>query len=111
MEKFVDGEPWKVEWGELDKGVMDKLFSKMVNVSVFCHAVFFCLSQHLIIFCLAREIANLLNATSAWTEFRSLAVRHRSILRSNSYNCYHKLDIVMPCTIHPFIENCARSTV
>jgi hypothetical protein len=34
MEKFVDGEPWKVEWGELDKGVMDKLFSKMVSVSV-----------------------------------------------------------------------------
>ncbi|KAI8580956.1 hypothetical protein K450DRAFT_235432 [Umbelopsis ramanniana AG] len=31
MEKFVDGEPWKVEWGELDKGVMDKLFSKMVS--------------------------------------------------------------------------------
>ncbi|CAM0139729.1 unnamed protein product [Umbelopsis sp. WA50703] len=31
MEKFVDGEPWKVEWGDLDKGVVDKLFSKMVS--------------------------------------------------------------------------------
>lgn len=31
MEKFVDGEPWKVEWGDLDKGVVDKLLSKMVS--------------------------------------------------------------------------------
>lgn len=34
MEKFVDGEPWKVEWGDLDKGVVDKLLSKMVSVSI-----------------------------------------------------------------------------
>jgi hypothetical protein len=41
MEKFVDGEPWKVEWGDLDKGVMDKFFSKMVSVSTYSGSFFF----------------------------------------------------------------------
>ncbi|KAI8370484.1 uncharacterized protein BYT42DRAFT_582592 [Radiomyces spectabilis] len=32
MDSFVDGERWQVEWGELDKSVVDRLFAKVVQV-------------------------------------------------------------------------------
>ncbi|ORY94979.1 hypothetical protein BCR43DRAFT_494925 [Syncephalastrum racemosum] len=32
MEAFQDGEQWKVEWGQLDKGFMDRIFSKVIQV-------------------------------------------------------------------------------
>ncbi|KAF7720851.1 hypothetical protein EC973_005902 [Apophysomyces ossiformis] len=33
MENFENGEPWKVEWGELDKGVVDRFLSKVIQVT------------------------------------------------------------------------------
>ncbi|KAL1931350.1 hypothetical protein VTP01DRAFT_9492 [Rhizomucor pusillus] len=33
MDSFQDGEQWKVEWGELDKSMVDKIFSKVLQVS------------------------------------------------------------------------------
>lgn len=33
MENFVDGERWTVEWRENDRGVVDRFFSKVVQVS------------------------------------------------------------------------------
>lgn len=32
MDNYVDGEEWKVEWGELDKGIVDRFFSKIIQV-------------------------------------------------------------------------------
>lgn len=32
MDDFQNGEQWKVEWGELDKGLMDKIVSRFVQV-------------------------------------------------------------------------------
>ncbi|KAI9484722.1 hypothetical protein BDB00DRAFT_792634 [Zychaea mexicana] len=33
MDNFEDGEQWKVEWCELDKGIMDKLVSRFIQIS------------------------------------------------------------------------------
>ncbi|KAI7853370.1 hypothetical protein BDC45DRAFT_511052 [Circinella umbellata] len=33
MDDFKNGEQWKVEWGQLDKGLMDKIVSRFVQVS------------------------------------------------------------------------------
>lgn len=33
MDSFQDGEQWKVEWGELDKSMVDKIFSKVLQVN------------------------------------------------------------------------------
>ncbi|OAD69217.1 hypothetical protein PHYBLDRAFT_159876 [Phycomyces blakesleeanus NRRL 1555(-)] len=32
MESFQDGEGWQVTWGDLDKSVVDRIFSKVVQV-------------------------------------------------------------------------------
>ena len=39
MDSFEHGEQWKVEWGDLDKGFVDKIVSRFIQVSIFA---FFC---------------------------------------------------------------------
>lgn len=38
LESFEDGEQWHVEWGEMDRSVMDRLLSKVVHVGNGQHA-------------------------------------------------------------------------
>lgn len=33
LENFQDGERWEVEWGDLDKSIVDRLLSKVVQTS------------------------------------------------------------------------------